>query len=209
MESLNKILKITQKIALRVFFFSGIAVLVMALAYSSKILYMRPDTLRFDSSYTGLFQMIYKDKYLTELASAKTTIYDVNKTIQAANNTLFYLAIVVIVLFVIMAILGNVNRKKYYISNLVAGIAAPIITIGYAIVALINNIEAKNAILDNYSYLFLQNELYNKGDYDITVLPMNFATIFLIILMISSVAVIAHTTLKYLVTRKNNEKVGA
>lgn len=209
MESLNKILKKSQKIVLLVFVFSGIATVIMALVYSSRIIYMRPDTSRFDSAYTGLFQTIYKDKYLTEMTSAKNAIFDVNQTIQTANDTIFYLGLVVLIVSAIMIVLGNISRKKYYISNLVAGIAAPVIAIGYAIVALIQNIAAKNAILDNHTYLFLQNELYNKGDYDITVLPMNFATIFLIILMISSVAVIAHTTLKYLVTRKNNEKVGA
>lgn len=137
---------------------------------------------------------------------AKKFYYDFWGDIQLVNNCLFYLGIVGLVFTALMGIMGNFSRKKYYKSNLVAGIASSsvgiivsILTIVMAIL-LLNKFNYIQPDLDKY-YLICE-EYYKTSGLSISYEIVSFSNCFIAIIVpflfiCICVVMIVFTVLKY------------
>lgn len=120
---MEKILNKVQKPLLWSFLIVSALVLVTSLCYMTNYIYIVPDS--------------------------GSTCEEVFHTLNKTNNMILYSAIVAIVAFAVMCIVGNKYRKKYYIANLVVGVLAAGVALVMAIINIILNISAIGAINSN------------------------------------------------------------
>lgn len=80
-------------------------------------------------------------------------MFDFNQDLQLVNNSIFYLGLFSMAMVAIMCICANASRKKYYISNLVSGIACPAATIAFSGFALVLNILAMVTLSQNWEII--------------------------------------------------------
>ncbi|MDE6407776.1 MAG: hypothetical protein K2K48_05645 [Anaeroplasmataceae bacterium] len=152
-------------------------------------------------------------------------MFDFNQKLQAVNNLMLTLGVVSLVTFAAMLICSNISRKKYYISNLVSGVAAPAINAILAIVVLALNFACIAPLNKNFDILnwgALANDdlraipdvisWYTASDTSHFVLnstPLIIYGIVLIIYVLASFAMLAYNVYRYMDTRKvlSQEKV--
>ncbi len=198
-------MKIITKIQKKIVFallFSGIAVLLVSLLYSTN----RYD-LKNEDEFADMFGV---DPFVESLKD--DVVKDVSQKINSVNNLLVLLALAVFVLFIGLLIMGNHNRKKFYISNLVAGIAFPAAAFGFALVAFVSNLDARSSLTGNKELLteFLNLPTVEGSLKSLNVYPFDLTTIALCILMVVSISLIAYTLIKYFASKSSKlEKVGA
>ena len=176
----------------------------------------------------------FKDSYDKTFRS----MFDFNQDLQLTNNLIFYLGLFSMAMVAIMCICANASRKKYYISNLVSGVACPAATIVFSGVTLVTNILAmlslsKNWELINWGALGNQNiakitytdpdgiytaevspvvKWFIEGDTSHFTLNYNTLIIYSIILVVFMVAnglLIAYNVSRYLDTKKELSLEGA
>lgn len=152
---------------------------------------------------------ITKDNYSVVFESAdlaKQFYYNFWGDIQFVNNCLFYLGIVGLVFTAIMGIMGNFSRKKYYKSNLVAGITTGIAGIIVSIVTIIMAIILLSKFnyiqpdLDEYYYIC--EEYYKVNGLAVSYEIVSFsncliAIIVPVLFICVCAAIIVFTVLKY------------
>ena len=80
-------------------------------------------------------------------------MFDFNQDLQLVNNSIFYLGLFSMSMVAIMCICANASRKKYYISNLVSGVACPGANIVFAGVTLAFNIIAMGSLAANWELI--------------------------------------------------------
>ena len=80
-------------------------------------------------------------------------MFDFNQDLQLVNNSIFYLGLFSMSMVAIMCICANASRKKYYISNLVSGVACPGATIVFAGVTLAFNFIAMGSLAANWELI--------------------------------------------------------
>ncbi len=145
-------------------------------------------------------------------------MFDVNANLQAANNMVLYLGVVSLIMVAVMFICANATRKKYYISNLVSGIACPSVCIIMGIVAIafmavcvgdINvNYDTLNwaslANSDNYNEaatMYLNNPNDTSAFY-VNSTPLIIYIVIVVLFIVASGALIAYNVFRYLDTKK-------
>lgn len=74
-----------------------------------------------------------------QITSALSTVYTFSRDMSAFNDMIVVFAVLSLVLFAVMMITGNHNRKVYYVSNLATGIAAPFIVSIFSIIMIVQN----------------------------------------------------------------------
>lgn len=80
-------------------------------------------------------------------------MFDCDQMLQAANHMVLSLGIVILVMGAIMMICSNHSRRKFYISNIVSGVACPAIAIIVALITLILTVRCVPFIQENYNTL--------------------------------------------------------
>ncbi|MDE6655913.1 MAG: hypothetical protein K2J85_02865 [Anaeroplasmataceae bacterium] len=143
-------------------------------------------------------------------------MFDTNELLQRANNMILYLGAVSLVMVAIMFICTNATRKKYYISNLVSGIACPSVCIIMSLVAIIFNVICVSDISANYDVLnwgsLANGDYYNRAveqfiandtsAFSVNVLPIVIYIVIMGLFIVASGAMIAYAVFRYLDTRK-------
>lgn len=205
-----------QKAILYLFLAAAVIVFIASLAYFTNFVKLKPT----DSNSMWKFvsgdindlanvdlQLATKEEY--------NTVVKVYDDLQSLNTWLFYLAVLVVVFVVILFIVGNSYRKKYYLTNLILGIVFPLISSILGIVVFAQNTSLISDVRKN-RLLFLQ--VSKNYDYKISLTQsansyagyMIFANVALVIYIIVSILVIVYTILKYLSRNKvYSEKEGA
>lgn len=84
----------------------------------------------------------------TESGLAKI-VYDFQTDMSTFNDQLITYFCVCIVLFACLMIMSNHNRKVYYISNLITGIAVPLAILIYTIIMMVKNFDLMKTFNDN------------------------------------------------------------
>lgn len=152
---------------------------------------------------------LYNDYFLV--------LFNFNQKLQTVNNMLVTLGVVSLVTFAAMLICSNISRKKYYISNLVSGVAGPAINIVLAIVVLVLNLMCLGPLNENYEMLnwgALANnqrigaasviEWYRAGDishFEFNSVPLILYSVLIIVFILVSGLLIAYNVFRYLDTR--------
>lgn len=186
---MNKILNKVQKPLIWAFLIISALVLISALCYSTKYVYIVP--------------------------SSGNTSKEVYPKINSANNFIFYTSIISIVLFAVLCIAGNKYRKQYYISNLVVGCASFGVSFALLVVSIIFNISALSAISDNNTKLVDEVSQFEidkiiSGE-EITI-QNGFAYFALVICIIAAVVAalgLAFTVLKFISSKKDLKEIKA
>ena len=146
------------------------------------------------------------------------TLYNFNNELQVANRMYMMVGVVALVMLVIMAICSNLTRKKYYISNLVSGVACPAISIIMSIVALVFVFLPMGTLAKDYD-LINWGALGNKVAYESAVAqylasprdtssfkinstPLIIFGVILIVFILVCGLLIAYNVYRYLATRK-------
>lgn len=151
-----------------------------------------------------------------DYATMYGTMFDSNVLLQQANNMILYLGAVSLVMVAIMFICTNATRKKYYISNLVSGVACPAVCIVMALVTIVFNIICIGDINTNYDILnwgsLANGDYYNRaaeqflaGDtssFGVNIVPIVIYIVIIAIFIVASGAMIAYAVFRYLDTRK-------
>ena len=92
----------------------------------------------------------------------KMTIFNFQHDLSNFNTLSVWFAIVGIIAFAALLILGNHNRNIYYKSNLIGGIILPIIVAAFAVVMLIQNIGLMNRFVANQSEFNIVSAIMNS-----------------------------------------------
>lgn len=80
-------------------------------------------------------------------------IYDFQMAMNSFNNKLIVFGVVSIILVALMFVMANHNRRIYYISNLVVGVAAPLAISVYSVILMLENMQLQ-AMFNKNSALF-------------------------------------------------------
>lgn len=146
------------------------------------------------------------------------TLFQFNRKLQDANNMLVTLGVVSLVTFAAMLICSNMTRKKYYISNIVSGVAGPTINIVFAVITLVLNFICLGPLNEKYDMLnwgaLANNDRigyatvagwYRAGDtthFTLNSTPLIIYGVLMIIFILVSALMIAYNVFRYLDTRK-------
>lgn len=153
-------------------------------------------------------------------------MFSFNQSLQTANNMMLTLGVVSLIMFAIMMICANASRKKYYISNIVSGVACPIVCILVAIVTVVCNLLPSAYLLDPELYEIINwaalgnditylttIEWYKAGDvshFTCTMTPLIIYTVILVLFIIACGSLIAYNVFRYKETKRElsqSEKV--
>ncbi|MCM1130494.1 MAG: hypothetical protein NC310_02555 [Roseburia sp.] len=146
------------------------------------------------------------------------TLYNFNNELQLANNMFMMVGVVALVMLVIMAICSNLSRKKYYISNLVSGVACPAVSIIMSIVALVFVFLPIGTLSKNYDMInwgALGNQVAfesavtqymasprDTSAFKINSTPLIIFGVILIVFIVVCGLLIAYNVYRYLATQK-------
>lgn len=145
-------------------------------------------------------------------------LYNFNQELQTANNMYIMVGVVSLIMLVIMAICSNLSRKKYYLSNLVSGVACPSVSIILAIVALVFNFLPMGTLSKNYDMInwgALGNQVSwekaatqyaatprDTSSFAINSVPLIIFGVILIIFIVVCGLLIAYNVYRYLATKR-------
>lgn len=158
------------------------------------------------------------DSGIMSFDSMYQVLYKFNQELQTANNMYMMVGVVSLIMLVIMAICSNLTRKKYYISNLVTGVACPAVSIIMAIIGLVFNFLPLGSLSKNYDTInwgALGNQVsYEKAveqylstprdtsSFKINSTPLIIFGIILIVFIAVSGLLIAYNVYRYLSTKR-------
>lgn len=201
--------KIVQNIILWSFLIIAAVGIIGALAYATNFAYFTARSVNYKNGASYLNQYYYpgEDQHYIWNGADKEFIYTTMDNYKAfcnlvtsVNNYLLISHVIIVALFAVMCILGNKYRKKYYLENLIGGIAVPVISIVLVLVGIVQNKKVVSSFNDNIYYLRAHE--FRMDQNNSTQLNTNFQTAMLIIMVIEIVIfalVCAYTVVKYLV----------
>lgn len=219
----NKILLKIQKVLCIIFLIASAGVLISSFCYFSEgwtkfFLDSPNDQGGFDTFFYTELRDAYKlafgvklDNYSVVFENgevAKNFYLNFWTKLQSANNVLFYLGLIGLVLTAVMFICGNFGRRKYYTVNLVSGCAAGSVGIILSIVSIIKSsllIADFNKIQPDIENYYLWTEA-GGGKY--TIINSSTCIIGIIVPIIYIVLcglLIAFVVYKFVRTLKNNK----
>ncbi len=205
-----------QKILLWLFLLAGAAIAVAGLFYATNFTYYSTQLadggignvlLGEEENFPQAYEMWIKDK-----TAVLNNYKDFVNAMNSANTYLFVIGVVTIVLFAILCIFGNKYRKKYYVSNLLAGTIISGVAIVLAVVAVILNIKVIGLFNDNKTILEVLKAYYdNSNSYGLNCNYITAANVILIISIVIFALNLVFCVMKYVFTvkadKKNNELV--
>lgn len=139
---------------------------------------------------------------IVEILDGYGDFYD---AVQKANTFIVLSQLGLVVVFGCMCVVGNKYRKKYYISNLIAGVVGSIASIVLNVAGIILNNKVVTEYKANYEFLYaLDKKLDVKNVCKLGTGIQTGAMIIMIIGIVIAVLVLAYTVLKYIVNLKND-----
>nr|MDE7106316.1 hypothetical protein [Anaeroplasmataceae bacterium] len=148
------------------------------------------------------------------------TMFQFNRQLQTVNQLMLYLGVISLIALAIMLICSNISRKRYYISNLVSGVAAPAVSGIFAIVVSALCFGCIAPLSDNFVLLnwgslanddlraikdvigWYNNNANDTSHFDLSSTSLVLFGVFLIVFALASMAMIAYNVFRYLDTRK-------
>ncbi len=214
MENLIKNNKI-QKILLWLFLIAGAAICVAGLIYATNFTYFTTELgnggLRSvintgynnDPDTYGALKKAWDANY----KGVNATYLDFVDGFNSANTFIFISGVVIILLFAVICIFGNKYRKKYYLSNLLAGTILGGVAIALALVGVILNIKVMGFFNDNKTLLDCISDYYDVNhDYSVNLAYVTFCNIILIVSIVIFALNIVYTVLKFVASRRADLK---
>lgn len=142
-----------------------------------------------------------------------------NRGLQTVNDMILYSGLVSLIMFAAMMICANASRKKYYISNLVSGIACPIVCIIMSIITIVLAFSAITPLFDPEMYELLNwcaigntNEAFtaaietwrnqDTSGFTVTITPVILLSVYFVIFIIANVGLILYTVFRFKETKK-------
>lgn len=177
-----KVLNKLQKYIIWSFLFAAVAMIVVALTYMTKYVFV-----------VNIYENVQKCKELD-------IVYPL---LDKFNDLVLIWGVVLIAVFAILCIVGNKYRKKYYISNLVAGCVASVTGLLGTIICLVSNIKALNSLKEHYTAIdkFVK-EADSSGRYQIDLVAPNAANVVLGICIAVFVINLAFAIVKFVLSNK-------
>lgn len=191
--------KLLQQILLWSFLIVAAVAATFSLAYSTNFAFFDGDTnaLVAASNYTKVGEPVPAN--LTQILDNYAKFVD---KFNSVNSYLLVSQLLIVCLFAVLCVLGNKYRKKYYISNLVGGVAAGGIALVLNVVGIILNSQVVSSFNDNKDYLRVCKKAYDVNNYtSFNTVIQTVMMIFLIIGAVLSVLLICFTILKFIVNR--------
>ncbi len=202
-----------QKIVLWLFLLASAAVIIGGLIYSTNFYYYSTKQAT-NGSITKMFisdgekfPELYAiwgsprsagEKQLINGYSAFTSSY------QSTNTLIFISGVVCVAIFAVMCIFGNKYRKKYYLSNLIAGLVGGITSIILMVVGIISNINTIGKFKDTKPLLeFIDAYRDVANNYGVNTNYCYATMIIQIIAIVIFVIFITFTVLKYFASKSN------
>lgn len=171
-----------QKYILWAFCFASAAFVVLALCYMTQYVYI-------GSNYNcPETKLVYPKLHLT-------------------NNLLLLFGLLLLVCFAIVCIVGNKYRKKYYISNLIAGCTVSGVGIAFGVTCMVCNIRAYNYLIANFDELYFYNCINSDGYKYLNTHWQTITNVVLAIAIIVFAVNLAFCILKYLFSKKADNSV--
>lgn len=124
------------------------------------------------------------------------------KTLNSTNNYLLVSQVMIIAIFAVMCIMGNRYRKRYYLSNLIAGIACPVISVVLALVGIIKNAQVMAQFEDCKLYL-MAIKSFNSVKIHPNLAYQTGMLILLIVEICVFILVTVYSVLKYVYSKKS------
>ncbi len=196
-----------QKIVLWLFLLAGAAIAIASLFYATNFTYYSTQLadggigtvlLQEESNYPEMYQAWVSNK-----GAILSNYKDFVDAMNSANTYLLYIGVISIVLFAILCIFGNKYRKKYYLSNLLAGTVISGVCIVLALVAVILNIKVIDLFNDNKSVLEVLDKYYDTSNsYGLNCNYVTAANVILIIAIIIFALNLIYCVIKYVYTVK-------
>ncbi len=197
--------KLVQSIILWSFLIIAAVGLLVTLAYATNFNNVDDK----DAIVTSIMETVmnnYKAGWGSEVATVKENYYNFIDVLNKTNTYLFVSHVVIIVLFAAMCILGNKYRKKYYISNLVGGIVAPLTAIVLSVIGIIKNSNVISAFGDTEEYL-LALKAFNNVDISVSTTYQTVMMIILVVEIVIYALVLCYTIVKFLLGSKEDNQV--
>ncbi len=141
---------------------------------------------------------------LIDTAEVITPYRPFMRALNNANNYLFISQFFIICLFAVMCILGNKYRKKYYIGNLVGGIAVPVIAIVLCIVGIVKNNEVLSKYKDAEVCIKAFKSSFNGEHYSPSMAFQTGMLVILIIEIVYYLFIMAYTILKFVMVKDDS-----
>lgn len=164
-----------------------------------------------------VLQAFYGDQYV----SAWENVDKFYRAAQSFNQTLFTFTVVVIALWAVSLVFGNLSRKKYFVSNLVSGCVISLTAIIYSIVVLVKNVQIGSMYKEYYENLAVYDTITSVGWSNASKYAQNgelqnyfslsdtattATTIFVIMFMLVALVNLVFTVLKYVNTNRKVEE---
>lgn len=161
--------------------------------------------IKYDAENPTNYSVVFPD-----LTVAKQFYEDIWFKIQSANNMLFILGIVGLILTAIMFVCGNYGRRKYYFVNLISGCLTGVLGIVFSIISIVkssNLIGLINKMLPDAELYYESCTKIKKHYWVIESSNCWIGIIVPIIYMVLCCLVIAFVVYKFIRTVKNNKKL--
>ncbi|MCR5706241.1 MAG: hypothetical protein K6G48_05545 [Acholeplasmatales bacterium] len=201
--------KILQKSLLWGILLASAAIIVAALFYSTNFRFF--STLS-DSLLTKYINSLASDEWKELYFSSSTKdatlkgYSDFTAAFNKCDNWLLGTGLVGVVSFAVMCIFGNKYRKKYYLSNLIVGVALPAMMAIFTVITIILNINVWNLFADNKHTLEFMKENFDVTDeYPLTLVYCKAAFVIQLVALVVFVLNIVYAVLKYISSKTNSE----
>ncbi len=163
---------------------------------------------------------------LGDVQEAMWTTYHFNKSLNQLNQLIVIFAVISLVLFAIMMIVGNHNRKVYYNSNLIVGIVAPACVAIFAIVLLAMNCSLMGRFNQNYELFNYMSLLMNdsgsivgievskmtdleavKALFNCDTLSFTLYNVYFSIILVAALAMIGYAVYRYITSTEKRKAI--
>lgn len=163
-------------------------------------------------------------KELGDVQEKMWLTYEYNKSLNQFNQLIVTFAVISLVLFAVMMIVGNQSRKVYYKSNLIVGIVAPACVAVFAIVLLAMNCSLMSRFNENYElFNYISLLMNDTGDivgievskmsnleevkalFNCNTLTFTLYNVYFALILVSALSMIGYAVYRYITsTEKRN-----
>ena len=147
----------------------------------------------------------WKAKYFYSDATKQALLSgysDFTKTYNSCNDILLFSGLIGLVVFAVLCIFGNKYRKKYYLSNLIVGVALNALMVILTVVTIVYNIRVFALFADNKHTLGLIKDNFDiLKEYTLSLSYCYAAFVFQILALVAYGLNIAYTVVKFITSK--------
>lgn len=163
---------------------------------------------------------------LGDVQEAMWTTYRFNKSMNQLNQLIVVFAVVSLVLFAVMMIMGNPNRKVYYNSNLIVGIVSPACVAVFAIILIAMNSSLMGRFNQNYElFNYISLLMNDSGDivgtdvskmtdlekvremFNCNTLSFTLYNVYFAIVLVAALAMIGYAIYRYIASTEKRKAI--